>query len=76
MNYGITTTTQVLDYLLTIPISTGIVYELFADSGDGLQARTLTSQIVPDNDPSHPIHVSQPYYGQFIQMDIMYATFM
>ena len=74
LNYGSPTPTVVIDYLLTVPIPTGVVYQLLACSGDGGEARSMTSQIVPDDSITHPIQVTQPYVGQFIQMDIMYAT--
>lgn len=58
-----------LDYMVTIPVAAGATVTLSADSADGNQVNNLSGQIAVDDDPLHPIVVSQPYVGQFLQID-------
>jgi len=72
LNYGQNTIPQVLDYQITLPIriKNGIAnYKMYADSTDNTQG--YVSLTVPDNDTARPILVSQPYPGQFIQIDLI-----
>lgn len=61
----------VVDYLATIQIENGSVLTLSANSEDELEWANPTGLMVSDDDPNFPIQVSQPYDGQFIQMDIL-----
>lgn len=64
-----TTTCEALDYELTINAYGGAVITLFADSRGGQELRNAQELEVPDDDNLKPIIVSQPYVGQFMQLD-------
>ncbi len=72
LNCGPDVISQVYDYQFTINIPNNSSYTLFADSSDG--AERYQSLMVPDDDPKHPIKVTQPYPGQFMQLDIVNVT--
>lgn len=57
-----------VDYIATIFAKGGSTVTISADSSDGAQTKN-TSVSVSDDDPSSPILVSQPFIGQFIQVD-------
>lgn len=59
----------VLDYTLVIPINGGATVTLEADSEGGTQIANTGNLSVADDDPSNAIIVSQPYNGQFMQID-------
>jgi hypothetical protein len=59
----------VLNYTFNIQITNGSVITLRADSVDSKEITNQQHLSAPNDDPSHPIAVKQPYYGQFIQVD-------
>lgn len=67
-----------LDYMETITIAVGATVTLTADSIDNAEYGNLDSNgnpiTIADDDPAHPIVVSQPYNGQFLQLDALSAT--
>jgi len=67
-----------VNYSATIQIRTGASVTLTADATDTgqyfNQDVTLTPITVPDTYPDHPIGVTQPFDGQFIQMDVISIT--
>ena len=69
-------TVYVVDYEKTLTIASGAVVTLAANTGtDQYEAENVGNDSYPaglsvtDNDPSHPIVVTQPYNGQFAQID-------
>lgn len=58
-----------LDYPLSVSVKGGATITLFADSEDSGQVRNNNNATVADDDPDHPIVVTQPYNGQFMQID-------
>jgi hypothetical protein len=62
---------EVVDYILTIPITGGATISLLADTKDSRERGNADLVVAPDDDPARPITVMQPYDGQFLQMDIV-----
>jgi hypothetical protein len=64
-----------VDYQEAITVMNGSVISLDADSVDATQNQNQDGNgnpiSVPDNDPTHPIQVSQPFNGQFAQFDVL-----
>ena len=60
-----------IDYIQTFQITTGATLNLIGNSVDGIQFANYLNLTVSNNDPSRPINVSQPYNGEFVQMDIL-----
>lgn len=58
-----------LDYDVDIPINGGATVTLTASSQGGTQIANTGNATVPDDDSAYPIIVSQPYNGQFMQID-------
>lgn len=60
-----------LDYKQTIIVNAGATVDLYANSGDSFENPNSSNLTVADDDPARPIVVSQPYNGQFAQMDVL-----
>lgn len=58
-----------VDYDLEIPIKGGATITMTASSSGGTQIANTGGVSVPDDDPSFPVVVSQPFNGQFMQID-------
>lgn len=68
---GITT---VMDYEENIIVAVGGVVALYASSVDNGEYANPDNLKVSNNDPLYPIIVTQPYDGQFMQLDALSAT--
>lgn len=70
--------TQIIDYMETIPIMAGATVTLTANPSDTYEAYNHDDlgnpESAPDNVAGHPIGVTQPYNGQFVQMDVISVT--
>jgi hypothetical protein len=62
-----------VDYSLTIPVQGGATITLSSASNDNLEVRNTGGHVVSGS-PDHPIIVSQPFNGQFLQLDALGAT--
>ncbi|MDR7062012.1 MULTISPECIES: hypothetical protein [unclassified Sphingopyxis] len=58
-----------IDYEVDIPINGGATVTLAANSEGGTQIANIGAVVVANDDPAYPITVSQPYNGQFMQID-------
>lgn len=71
---------NLIDFTYTFTINGGSGIKIFSSSFDAVQRANSSENghgnplSVPDDDPDHPIQVSQPYNGQFIQVDVMSVT--
>jgi hypothetical protein len=63
-----------LDYELAVTVNVGATITLQSESADNKEVKNNTSVSAPDDDVLHPIAVSQPYAGQFMQVDALTAT--
>jgi hypothetical protein len=63
-----------LDYEITIPIKGGATLTLDAVSIDSLEFQNEGNLAVADDDPLRPVVVTQPYNGQFMQIDLLEAV--
>jgi hypothetical protein len=72
----ITTAVPILaiDYLANIEVDVGATVSLIALTRDGLQTTNSGNLTVTDDNPSQPVVVSQPYNGQFAQIDAVSFT--
>jgi hypothetical protein len=71
-------TVYVVDYQKTITINAGATITMSANTGnDQYEGENVGNNSYPaglsvsDNDPAHPIVVTQPYNGQFAQLDAL-----
>ena len=60
----------VLDYTFQVEIPSGGTYTLDANSVDHTQTCNFANLVASNDDPQNPIEVSQPYNGQFMQMNL------
>jgi len=60
---------KAVNYNITVPIRGNAVITLTALANDGAELRNASNVVAIDDDPSNPIVVSQPYNGQFLQID-------
>jgi hypothetical protein len=63
-------TLTVLDYNFQVTVTSGGSYTLNANSIDSVQTGNYANLSATDDEPNNPIVVSQPYNGQFMQLDI------
>lgn len=64
---------RITDFQFTVHVATGATVTLIADHVDGIEVPNtgLLQVPVPIGDP--PIRVTQPYDGQFLQMDVVFV---
>lgn len=60
---------KMLDYTVDIQVAAGATLLLYATALDGAQHNNMVPLSVPDNDPLNPVIVTQPFLGQFMQID-------
>jgi uncharacterized protein (TIGR02217 family) len=60
-----------IDYLYTFRTRGNSIFSLAALSIDNSQSSNYHGSVVADDDPLHPLRVTQPYNGQFIQADVI-----
>ena len=60
-----------IDYEITIPIDAGATVTLASDSAGGTEIDNAGGLTVADDDPARPVVVSQPFDGQFAQIDVL-----
>lgn len=58
-----------VDYIFSVTIRSGALITMDASSGDGKQLSNSNNELVNDDSLLYPIRVSQPYNGQFAQID-------
>lgn len=63
--------TYAMDYTCSFLANAGAVITFFADAIDLDEITNFDNLSVPDDDPTRPIIVAQPYDGQFVQLDVL-----